>query len=118
MAATLFAAACTSAHPLPTPRLNLLGLEAQLQEPIQQHVSMFHSTPLWHNHLSCQSIAAIANIVSELPIIIAVMRCPMPASPAPFEMIEYLFSSNRHAPASLVPAETSADRASSPCLYS
>ncbi|KAJ4994476.1 hypothetical protein SVAN01_00305 [Stagonosporopsis vannaccii] len=72
------------ARPLPTPRLNLLGLEAQPQEPIQQQVSTLNSTPLCDSRRRRQSIAGIANIVSELAVI-AVMRWPDASLPCPFQ---------------------------------
>ncbi|KAJ8109091.1 hypothetical protein OPT61_g7708 [Boeremia exigua] len=70
------------ARPLPHPGLNLLGLEAQPQQPIQQHVSTLNSLPCATTAAICQSTERIANITPGLADI-AVMRCPRCQPPLP-----------------------------------
>jgi hypothetical protein len=95
------------ACPLSTPGLNLLGLEAQPHQPIQQHVSTVDSTP-------CATPATAANRPTEVKHYARPGRyCCHALSTA---SLPCPFRGDRHAPAVLVSAETSAIRCSSPCF--
>lgn len=93
------------ACPLSTPGLNLLGLEAQPQQPIQQHVSMVNSSPLrdaCHSRQSscrkckryaqpcrhgCQSVSALPR--ASLPL--ALFRRSSPCSRRVVMRLQSLF---------------------------